>query len=75
MLELINGGMLASEAARTVQDGESASVPPARDVADLVAAARALDTERCGFLLDDLFSPARRRRRVGNGLLPRARGR
>ena len=56
MLELIKGGMLASEAARTVQYGESASVPPARDVADLVAAARALDTGRSGFLLDDLFS-------------------
>jgi len=55
MLELIKGGMLASEAARTVQDGESASVSPARDVTDLVAAARALDTERCGVLLDSLF--------------------
>jgi DNA-binding transcriptional MerR regulator len=56
MLELVNAGALASEAARTVQHGESASVPPARDVADLVAAARELDTERCGFLLDGLFT-------------------
>jgi MerR family transcriptional regulator, light-induced transcriptional regulator len=56
MLELIKEGMLASEAARTVQDGASASVPSARDTADLVAAARALDTERCGFLLDHLFT-------------------
>ena len=75
MLELINGGMLASEAARTVQDGAPASVPPARDVADLVAAARALDTERCGFLLDGLFT----RRGVVDaweaGLPPGARGR
>jgi MerR family transcriptional regulator, light-induced transcriptional regulator len=56
MLELVKGGMLASEAARTVQHGESAAVPPARDVADLVAAARALDTEGCGLLLDRLFT-------------------
>ena len=56
MLELIKGGTLASEAARTVQHGQSASVPPARDVADLVAAARGLDTELCGFLLDSLFT-------------------
>ena len=56
MLELIKGGTLASEAARTVQHGQSASVPPARDVADLVAAAQGLDTELCGFLLDSIFT-------------------
>ncbi|HEX3712480.1 MAG TPA: MerR family transcriptional regulator [Trebonia sp.] len=56
MLELVKGGMLASEAARAVQHGESASVSPARDTDDLVAAAGALDTERCGFLLDSLFT-------------------
>lgn len=56
MLELVKGGMLASEAARIVQHGQPASVPTARDVADLVAAARALDTERCGLLLDSLFT-------------------
>jgi len=56
MLELINGGMLASEAARAVQAGAPASVPPAREVDDLVAAARALDSERCDFLLDTLFT-------------------
>jgi DNA-binding transcriptional MerR regulator len=55
MLELVKGGMLASEAARALQDGESVPVPPAHDVAGLVKAARALDTERCGFLLDNLF--------------------
>src|ERR1700735_317888 len=56
MLELINGGALASEAARSVQYGEPASVPPARDVAELVAAARELDTERSGLLLDRLLT-------------------
>jgi DNA-binding transcriptional MerR regulator len=56
MLELISEGMLASEAARIVQDGATASVPPARELADLVAAACALDTERCGFLLDGLLT-------------------
>jgi DNA-binding transcriptional MerR regulator len=56
MLELVKGGMLASEAARTVQHGESAAVAPALDVAELVAAARALDTEGCGLLLDRLFT-------------------
>ena len=56
MLELVNAGALASEAARAVQYGEPDSVPPARDVAELVGAARGLDTERCGFLLDGLFT-------------------
>ena len=39
MLELINGGMLASEAARAVQAGAPDSVAPAREVELLVAAA------------------------------------
>lgn len=56
MLELVKGGMLASDAARAVQAGEPDSVPAAHDVTGLVAAARALDTERCGFLLDGLFA-------------------
>jgi MerR family transcriptional regulator, light-induced transcriptional regulator len=56
MLELVKGGMLASDAARAVQAGEPDSVPAADDMTGLVAAARALDTERCGFLLDGLFA-------------------
>ena len=56
MLELVNGGMLVSAAARAVQGGEPAAVPPARESADLVAAAQALDTERCGLLLDRVFA-------------------
>jgi len=56
MLELVKGGMLPSDAARAVQDGEPDSVPAAQDVTGLIAAARALDTERCGFLLDGLFA-------------------
>jgi MerR family transcriptional regulator, light-induced transcriptional regulator len=56
MLELINLGMLASDAARTVQAGEPTAVPPERDVADLVEAAKALDTARCDLLLDRLFA-------------------
>jgi MerR family transcriptional regulator, light-induced transcriptional regulator len=56
MLDLINLGMLASEAARTVQSGEPGLVLPEYDVADLVAAARALDTERCGTVLDGVFA-------------------
>jgi DNA-binding transcriptional MerR regulator len=56
MLELIEQGMLASDAARTVQGGRAAAVPPARDVADLVGAAKALDTARCDLLLDQLFT-------------------
>jgi DNA-binding transcriptional MerR regulator len=56
MLELIKAGMLASDAARTVQGGEHPAVPPARDLADLVEAARALDTARCDALLAALFA-------------------
>jgi hypothetical protein len=56
MLDLISLGVLASEAARTVQAGESGPVPPERDVADLVAAARILDTERCRIVLDSVFA-------------------
>src|ERR1700759_1599917 len=41
MLDLIGLGMLPSEAARAVQAGENEPVPAERDVADLVAAARA----------------------------------
>jgi len=47
MLDLIGLGMLASEAARTVQAGGSGPVSAERDVADVVAAARAADAERC----------------------------
>src|SRR5450755_1271661 len=56
MLDLIGLGMLASEAARTVQAGDSGPVPAERDVADLVAAARASDTERCRIVLDSVLS-------------------
>ena len=56
MLELVKGGMLASEAARTVQGGEPASDPPGQEADDLVDAAKALDTERCDLLLDRLFA-------------------
>lgn len=56
MLELINLGMLASEAARTVRGGEAGSVSPGRDVADVVATVRALDTARCGIVLDSVFT-------------------
>jgi DNA-binding transcriptional MerR regulator len=56
MLDLINLGMLASEAARAVQAGGGAPLPPGQDVADLVAAARALDTERCAVVLDGVFA-------------------
>ncbi len=56
MLELIQAGVLASDAARMAAGGEPAAIAPARDVAALVAAARDLDTTRCGLLLDRLFS-------------------
>jgi MerR family transcriptional regulator, light-induced transcriptional regulator len=56
MLDLIGLGMLASEAARTVQAGDSEPVPAERDVADLVAAARLSDTERCRIVLDSVLS-------------------
>jgi len=56
MQELINLGMLASDAARAVQGGEAPAGPPARDIADLVAAAAAVDSARCDVLLDGLFA-------------------
>ena len=56
MLDLIGLGMLASEAARTVQSGESEPVPAERDAADLIAAARAADAERCRALLDSVLA-------------------
>jgi DNA-binding transcriptional MerR regulator len=56
MVELINLGMLASDAARAVQGGDAHPVAPARDVSELVEAARALDTARCDTLLDSLFA-------------------
>jgi DNA-binding transcriptional MerR regulator len=55
MTELIKLGMLASEAAGAVQDGETTAVPAERDAADLIAAARAADTERCRALLDHVM--------------------
>ena len=63
MLDLIGLGMLASEAARTVQAGELEPVPAERDVADLIAAARAADTERCRIVLDSVLA----RRGVADG--------
>jgi hypothetical protein len=56
MLDLIGLGMLASEAARTVQTGESEPVPAERDAADLIAAARAADAERCRVMLDSVLA-------------------
>ena len=56
MLDLIRLGMLASEAARTVQAGEAGAVSADRDVADLVAAARASDTERCRVVLENVLA-------------------
>jgi DNA-binding transcriptional MerR regulator len=60
MRDLVAGGMLASEAARVVQgasvQGRRAGTPPSRDVTALAAAAGALDTTRCGALLDSLFA-------------------
>jgi DNA-binding transcriptional MerR regulator len=56
MAQLVDSGMLASEAARLVQGGEAAPVPPERDVADLAAAARALDGERCRAVFDDALA-------------------
>ena len=52
MLELIKLGMLASDAARAVEAAEPEAVSAERDVADLVTAARASDSERCGVVLD-----------------------
>jgi DNA-binding transcriptional MerR regulator len=56
MLELIKLGMLASDAARAVAAGEHQAVSAERDVADLVAAARAADSERCGVVLDNIMT-------------------
>jgi MerR family transcriptional regulator, light-induced transcriptional regulator len=56
MQELINLGMLASDAARVVQGGQPPAVAAERDIADLAEAARALDTVRCDTLLDSLFA-------------------
>jgi DNA-binding transcriptional MerR regulator len=56
MLDLINLGMLASEAAQTVQAGQGEAVSAERDVADLVAAARAADSERCRVVLDSVVA-------------------
>jgi MerR family transcriptional regulator, light-induced transcriptional regulator len=56
MRDLIAAGMLSSEAARVVQSGEPGRIPPAQDVADLIAAARSLDTDRCRLLLDGVLA-------------------
>jgi MerR family transcriptional regulator, light-induced transcriptional regulator len=56
MLDLIGLGMLASEAARTVQAGEFEPVAADRDVADLITAARAADAERCRIVLDSVLA-------------------
>jgi MerR family transcriptional regulator, light-induced transcriptional regulator len=56
MQDLINLGMLASEAAQAVQAGEGEAVSAERDVADLVAAARAADSERCRVVLDSVLA-------------------
>ena len=55
MLDLIKLGMLASDAARTVAVGEPEAVSAEQDVADLVTAARASDSERCGVMLDNVM--------------------
>ena len=56
MLDLIKLGMLASDAARTVAAGEPEAVSAEQDVADLVIAARASDSERCGAMLDSVMA-------------------
>ena len=56
MQDLINLGMLASEAAQAVQAGEGEAVSAERDLADLVAAARAADSERCRVVLDSVLA-------------------
>jgi DNA-binding transcriptional MerR regulator len=56
MLDLINQGMLASEAALAVQAGQSEVVSTERDVADVLAAARAGDSERCRAMLDNVLA-------------------
>ena len=55
MLELIKLGMLASDAARAVAASEPEAVSAERDVADLVTAAGAADSERCGLVLDSVI--------------------
>jgi DNA-binding transcriptional MerR regulator len=56
MLDLIGLGMLASEAARVVQSDGPGAVPAGEEVAELIGAARALDTDRCRALLDVAFA-------------------
>lgn len=56
MAELVDGGMLASEAARIVGSGGPAPARPAVDIASLVAAARALDGGRCRIVFDDALA-------------------
>ncbi len=53
LLDLIGSGMLASEAALVVRSEPAVA---GGEVADLVAAARSLDTERCRLLLDDALA-------------------
>jgi DNA-binding transcriptional MerR regulator len=55
MHDLIKMGMLASEAARTVQAGPAEAVSADRDVADVVAAARTADSDRCRIVLDNVL--------------------
>jgi DNA-binding transcriptional MerR regulator len=56
MLDLIRLGTLASDAARIVQAGEPTAVTAERDVADLVAAARAAEAEQCRVVLDNVLA-------------------
>ena len=56
MLDLINQGMLASEAAVAVQAGQAEVVSADRDVADVLAAARAGDSDRCRVVLDSVLA-------------------
>jgi DNA-binding transcriptional MerR regulator len=56
MHDLIKMGMLASEAARVVQTGETEAVSAERDVADVVAAAQTGDSERCRIVLDNVLA-------------------
>lgn len=56
MHDLIKMGMLASEAARTVQAGLAEAVSAERDVDDVVAAARTGDSERCRIVLDNVLA-------------------
>jgi len=56
MLDLIGLGMLASEAARVVQSAAPGAIPADQEIADLIGAARALDTDRCRALLDGVLA-------------------